>query len=134
LTPFDECRASFAGHAFDREGGRSDERISTAGSPLVLPAAKKATYFGKNKNPTASPPRTTTALCSRSACWAGARWSGWGAAEQGGQPGRDPETINGDSNRPFFRALRAAGVTPEKTPTVSFSIAEPELRAWVSAT
>ena len=37
-------------------------------------------------------------------------------------------TINGDSNRPFFRRLRQAGITPEKVPTVSFSIAEPELR------
>jgi urea transport system substrate-binding protein len=37
-------------------------------------------------------------------------------------------SINGDSNRAFFRALRAAGITPAKIPTVSFSIAEPELR------
>jgi urea transport system substrate-binding protein len=36
-------------------------------------------------------------------------------------------TINGDSNVAFFRALRAAGVTPEKTPTISFSISEQEL-------
>ena len=36
-------------------------------------------------------------------------------------------TINGDSNISFFRALRAAGVTSEKTPTVSFSISEEEL-------
>jgi urea transport system substrate-binding protein len=36
-------------------------------------------------------------------------------------------TINGDSNVAFFRALRAAGVTPDKTPTVSFSISEEEL-------
>jgi len=38
-------------------------------------------------------------------------------------------TINGDTNVAFFRALRAAGVTPQKIPTVSFSIAEPELRS-----
>jgi len=37
-------------------------------------------------------------------------------------------TINGDSNVPFFRRLRAAGVTPEKTSTVSFSIGEQEIR------
>lgn len=37
-------------------------------------------------------------------------------------------TINGDSNVAFFRALRAAGVTPEKIPTVSFSISETELQ------
>jgi len=37
-------------------------------------------------------------------------------------------TINGDSNLAFFTALRRAGVTPEKIPTISFSIAEEELR------
>jgi urea transport system substrate-binding protein len=36
-------------------------------------------------------------------------------------------TINGDSNVAFFRALRAAGVTPDKVPTISFSISEEEL-------
>jgi urea transport system substrate-binding protein len=36
-------------------------------------------------------------------------------------------TVNGDSNVAFFRALRAAGVTPDKTPTISFSISEEEL-------
>jgi urea transport system substrate-binding protein len=36
-------------------------------------------------------------------------------------------TINGDSNVAFFRALRAAGVTPDKIPTISFSISEEEL-------
>ena len=38
-------------------------------------------------------------------------------------------TINGDSNVAFFSALRRAGITPEKTPTLSFSIAEDELRS-----
>jgi urea transport system substrate-binding protein len=38
-------------------------------------------------------------------------------------------TINGDSNATFFRELRAAGVTPEHTPTMSFSVAEHELQA-----
>ena len=38
-------------------------------------------------------------------------------------------TINGDTNVSFFRALRAAGVTPDKLPTISFSIGEHELRA-----
>jgi urea transport system substrate-binding protein len=37
-------------------------------------------------------------------------------------------TINGDSNVPFFRRLRAAGVTPERTSTISFSIGEQEVR------
>lgn len=37
-------------------------------------------------------------------------------------------TINGDTNVAFFRELRAAGITPEKIPTMSFSIAEDELR------
>lgn len=36
--------------------------------------------------------------------------------------------INGDSNLAFFRGLRAKGLTPEKTPTISFSIGEEELR------
>lgn len=36
--------------------------------------------------------------------------------------------INGDSNLAFFRELRAKGLTPEKTPTISFSIGEEELR------
>jgi len=36
-------------------------------------------------------------------------------------------TINGDSNIAFFRALRDAGVTPDSIPTISFSLAEPEL-------
>ena len=38
-------------------------------------------------------------------------------------------TINGDSNIAFFRALRAAGVTPDKIASMSFSIAEEELPA-----
>lgn len=37
-------------------------------------------------------------------------------------------TINGDTNRVFFRALRRAGITSDKTPTVSFSLSEPELK------
>ena len=36
-------------------------------------------------------------------------------------------TINGDSNVAFFRALREAGVTPDRLPVVSFSISETEL-------
>jgi urea transport system substrate-binding protein len=36
-------------------------------------------------------------------------------------------TLNGDSNLGFFRALRAAGITPEQVPTISFSVAEEEL-------
>lgn len=37
-------------------------------------------------------------------------------------------TINGDTNGVFFTELRLAGVTPDKIPTLSFSIAEDELR------
>jgi urea transport system substrate-binding protein len=37
-------------------------------------------------------------------------------------------TINGDTNVAFFQQLRAAGVVPEEIPTMSFSIAEDELR------
>jgi urea transport system substrate-binding protein len=36
-------------------------------------------------------------------------------------------TINGDSNLAFFRALRAAGITSAEIPTISFSISENEL-------
>ncbi len=38
-------------------------------------------------------------------------------------------TLNGDSNIAFFSALRKAGITPDTIPTMSFSIAEDELRA-----
>lgn len=38
-------------------------------------------------------------------------------------------TLNGDSNVAFFTALRAAGVTAAQVPTISFSIAEEELRS-----
>jgi len=44
------------------------------------------------------------------------------------QPDVILNTINGDTNEAFFRELRAAGITPEKIPTMSFSIAENELR------
>jgi len=37
-------------------------------------------------------------------------------------------TINGDSNAAFFKALRAAGITPKDIPTLSFSIGETELQ------
>jgi urea transport system substrate-binding protein len=36
-------------------------------------------------------------------------------------------TINGDSNVAFFRALRASGIQSSKIPTVSFSVSEDEL-------
>jgi urea transport system substrate-binding protein len=38
-------------------------------------------------------------------------------------------TINGDSNVPFFKEVAAAGLTPNDCPVVSFSLAEDELRA-----
>jgi len=44
------------------------------------------------------------------------------------QPDVILNTINGDSNVAFFRELRAAGVTPQRLPTLSFSIAEHELQ------
>lgn len=37
-------------------------------------------------------------------------------------------SINGDSNIMFFKELRKAGISSKKTPTVSFSIGEPELQ------
>jgi urea transport system substrate-binding protein len=36
-------------------------------------------------------------------------------------------TINGDSNLAFFRALRKAGITSDKIPTISFSLSENEI-------
>lgn len=44
------------------------------------------------------------------------------------QPNVILNTINGDSNTAFFQALRKAGITPDKIHTMSFSIAEDELR------
>jgi urea transport system substrate-binding protein len=38
-------------------------------------------------------------------------------------------TLNGDSNIYFFQALRKAGITPARIPTMSFSIGENELAA-----
>jgi urea transport system substrate-binding protein len=38
-------------------------------------------------------------------------------------------TINGDSNIAFFHALRLAKISPSTTPTMSFSIAEEELKS-----
>ncbi|MEK7865914.1 MAG: urea ABC transporter substrate-binding protein [Planctomycetota bacterium] len=46
-----------------------------------------------------------------------------------GKPAVILNTINGSSNKAFFRELRAAGVTPKSIPTMSFSVAEEELRA-----
>jgi len=46
------------------------------------------------------------------------------------QPDVILNTLNGDSNQAFFNTLRAAGVTSEDIPTISFSIAEPELSSW----
>lgn len=45
------------------------------------------------------------------------------------QPDVILNTINGDTNIAFFKALRKAGITPEQIPTISFSIAEEELRS-----
>ncbi len=43
------------------------------------------------------------------------------------QPDIILNTINGDSNIYFFQALKNAGITADKIPTISFSIAEEEL-------
>ncbi|WP_237741512.1 urea ABC transporter substrate-binding protein [Anabaena sp. PCC 7108] len=43
------------------------------------------------------------------------------------QPDVILNTINGDSNIAFFKALRKSGITSDKIPTISFSIAEEEL-------
>jgi urea transport system substrate-binding protein len=44
------------------------------------------------------------------------------------QPDVILNTINGDTNVHFFKALRQAGITPDRIPSMSFSIAENELR------
>ncbi len=44
------------------------------------------------------------------------------------QPDVILNTINGDSNAAFFRELHKSGITPEQIPTLSFSLAEDELR------
>ena len=44
------------------------------------------------------------------------------------QPDVILNTINGDSNVAFFKELREGGITPQKIPTISFSIAEDEIR------
>jgi urea transport system substrate-binding protein len=38
-------------------------------------------------------------------------------------------TVNGDSNRAFFGALRKAGISPDVIPVMSFSIGEPEIES-----
>lgn len=38
-------------------------------------------------------------------------------------------TINGSTNIAFFKKLREEGITPEKIPTMSFSISEPEFKS-----
>ncbi|MCU0497657.1 MAG: urea ABC transporter substrate-binding protein [Anaerolineae bacterium] len=43
-------------------------------------------------------------------------------------------TINGDSNIAFFQELRAAGISAERIPTISFSIAEGELQSMDTST
>jgi urea transport system substrate-binding protein len=42
-------------------------------------------------------------------------------------------TINGDTNVAFFSALKSAGIDAKRIPTVSFSIAEPELQVLAPA-
>lgn len=44
------------------------------------------------------------------------------------QPDFILNTINGDSNVDFFKALRRAGITPERIPIMSLSVAEEEVR------
>lgn len=39
-------------------------------------------------------------------------------------------TINGDTNVAFFKSLRSAGITSDEIPTMSFSLAENELRGF----
>ena len=43
-------------------------------------------------------------------------------------------TINGDSNISFFKALRDQGITPDVTPTISLSISENEIKQMGAST
>ena len=43
------------------------------------------------------------------------------------QPDLIINTLNGDTNVPFFRGLRRAKITPERVPTISFTIDDTEL-------
>jgi len=43
------------------------------------------------------------------------------------QPDVILNSINGDTNKVFFHALKQAGIRPDKIPVVSFSLAEPEI-------
>ena len=45
------------------------------------------------------------------------------------QPDVILNSINGDTNTVFFEKLRSAGITPDRIPTLSFSLAEDELRS-----
>ena len=45
------------------------------------------------------------------------------------QPDVILNSINGDTNTVFFEELRASGITPGRIPTLSFSLAEDELRS-----
>ncbi len=49
------------------------------------------------------------------------------------QPDVILNTINGDTNVAFFKALRRAGITPARIPTMSFSVAENELKTMGAA-
>src|SRR5262249_18285083 len=51
------------------------------------------------------------------------------AAIDRARPDMTLNTTNGDATPSFFRALRAAGVTPARTPCLSFSVGEQELRS-----
>ncbi len=76
------------------------------------------------------------ALTARGARLVGEAYVPLGATEmthlvkkvQAARPDVVLNTINGDSNVAFFRTLRAAGVTADELPTVSFSVTELELR------
>jgi urea transport system substrate-binding protein len=67
---------------------------------------------------------------------AGVSYVSFGSAEVGdaldaitkAKPDVIISTVVGDSNEPFYRRLKAAGILPERTPVLSFSIAEDELR------
>ncbi|HTU21687.1 MAG TPA: transporter substrate-binding protein [Gemmataceae bacterium] len=102
---------------------KGKRRLFLVGSDYVFPHAANAIlgdYLG-NKHPEAR--------------IVGEEYLAFGSSEVGGilqaiekaKPDLIVNTINGDSNSEFFRALHRAGVRAERTPVLSFSMGENEL-------
>jgi urea transport system substrate-binding protein len=109
--------------AIDYFLGKGKHRLFLVGSDYVFPRAANAIlrdYLG-NKHPEAK--------------IVGEQYLAFGGSEiqeiiraiQAAKPDLIVNTINGDSNSAFFRALHRAGVRSDDTPVLSFSMGENEL-------